>query len=61
MENKEFNNEMQMKHPNFIGKNGNLYLVRCLKCNTENHGMMVTSGQCSWCGWPEDDKEIGHE
>jgi hypothetical protein len=42
---------------NFIGENGNLYLVRCMACpdagefGTENYALNVSSGICSWCGW----------
>ena len=57
MENKEFKDNMQSKHPNFIGDNGKLYLVRCFKCNTENYAMAVATGICAWCGWSEKNKE----
>lgn len=35
--------------PNFI-KDGQVYLVRCPKCNKENYAPAVASGQCVWCG-----------
>ena len=44
----------QDKHPNFRGKDGKLYLVRCFACNKENYSPAVASGQCAWCGWKED-------
>jgi hypothetical protein len=48
----------QLKPPNFIGKNGKLFLVRCYNCGgehgTENYLPAVASGQCVWCGWPEE-------
>lgn len=37
--------------PNFIGDNGNVFLVRCPKCNSENYAMAVSSGICAWCGF----------
>ena len=40
-----------IKHPNFITKDGNVYLVRCPKCDKENWAPAVASGQCAWCGF----------
>lgn len=49
---------IQLKNrANFIGKNGNLYLVKCMMCpdagelGTENYAMNVAHGVCTWCGW----------
>lgn len=51
----------QERHPNFIGKNGKLYLVRCFVCDEdrgrENWAPAVASGQCAWCGWREGKEE----
>ena len=42
------------RHPNFRDSNGNLFLVRCFKCEpengVENWAMAVASGKCAWCG-----------
>lgn len=47
----------QDKHPNFRNKKGQLFLVRCFKCEPgrgrENNSTIVASGQCCWCGWKE--------
>lgn len=37
--------------PNFITKDGSVYLVRCPKCGKENWAPAVASGQCAWCGF----------
>ncbi len=46
------------RHPNFRGKDGKLFLVRCFACGgkrgTENYAMSVATGQCAWCGWKEE-------
>jgi len=46
--------------PNFR-KNGQLYLVRCFKCDPingrENWAMAVATGHCAWCGWPKEEKK----
>ena len=42
---------MKVEEPNFIGKDGKIYLVRCPKCNLENYAYMVATGQCCWCGY----------
>jgi hypothetical protein len=48
----------QDRPPNFRGKEGNLYLVRCFVCGgeygTENYAPAVATGQCAWCGWKEE-------
>ena len=49
----------QDKEPNFRHEeDGSLYLVRCYNCNKkygrENFSMLVSTGQCAWCGWKED-------
>lgn len=50
------------KIPNFRGSNGNLYLIRCYNCDKdcgrENYTCMVAVGQCNWCGWVDNLKEI---
>lgn len=43
--------------PNFRGKHGVLYLLRCFACGGE-HGRenwmpAVATGTCAWCGWRE--------
>ena len=38
-----------------------LYLVRCPRCDRENHSMVVADGYCAWCGYvakEEDDNGI---
>lgn len=51
----------QDRPPNFRGKEGNLYLVRCFACASErgreNYTLAVATGQCAWCGWKEEDDE----
>jgi len=51
----------QDKEPNFRGKDGKLYLVRCYACEPrygrENYMPAVATGQCAWCGWQEKPKE----
>jgi ribosomal protein L37E len=42
---------------NFIGKNGNIYLVRCPRCDLENYVMNAPQGLCTWCGWPHEIEE----
>ena len=41
--------------PNFRDKDGNLYVLRCFKCDPENgrenHGAAVSSGICAYCGY----------
>lgn len=46
--------------PNFLTKDGQLYLVRCYACGPEgrgreNWGPAVATGTCAWCGWPSED------
>ena len=44
--------EQLTNRANFLGKNGNLYLVRCVACgDRENWNPAVASGSCAWCGW----------
>lgn len=49
-------------HPNFIGKNRKLYLVRCYECDKEygreNYVMNVSAGVCTWCGWAADQEIV---
>ena len=48
---------IQDRLPNFRGKLGNLFLVRCFACDPahgrENYAINVSSGICTWCGWHE--------
>ncbi len=48
---------IQDRPPNFRDEDGNLFLVRCFKCDDkrgkENWSMAVSSGVCAWCGWTE--------
>ena len=48
---------IQDSQPNFRGKDGKLYLVRCFQCDEsrgrENYVLAASSGQCGWCGWKE--------
>lgn len=36
---------------NFRDESGRPYVVHCPKCDRENWGPAVASGQCAWCGW----------
>ena len=56
----------QNRPPNFIGKNGKFFLVRCFdpihgeewkEIGLENHLPTVATGQCAWCGWNKEDAE----
>lgn len=54
--------EEQNKFPNFVGDDGEFYLVRCFCCGnkergTENYGPAVSSGECAWCGWSREKVE----
>lgn len=40
-----------IKHPNFVDKDGRVYLVRCPKCERENYAFNVALGICTWCGF----------
>jgi hypothetical protein len=50
----------QYSEPNFVGKNGNFYLVVCYVCpgvgdrGRENWKMNAASGVCTWCQWKYD-------
>lgn len=50
---------IQDRVPNFRGKGGRLFLLRCFNCDTaigvENPAPYVASGTCAWCGWTEND------
>jgi len=52
---------IQDREPNFRGKFGNLFLVRCFECDPEhgreNYAMNVATGVCTWCGWHEKKNE----
>lgn len=56
----------QYSEPNFVGKNGRFYLVRCFNCvgtdyeSTENYGPAVATGRCAWCGWKPDPEIIAY-
>ena len=39
----------EVNHPNFI-HNGQIYLVRCPECKSENWAPAVSTGECAWCG-----------
>ena len=57
----EENTVVAIHPPNFIGDDGNVYLVRCPKCRRENYSLAVSSGQCAWCGLkilPNNKKDI---
>mgnify|MGYP003405059196 CR=1 FL=1 len=51
----------QLRRPNFRGKKGTIFLVRCFLCEPkrglENYLPSVASGQCAWCGWKEGQTE----
>lgn len=55
-ENIERNKQLKNK-ANFLGKDGKLFLVRCMMCpdagerGRENYAMNVAAGLCAWCGW----------
>ena len=44
-------NTEEIKPPNFIGNNGQVYLARCPKCDKENYAMNVAIGICTFCGF----------
>ena len=49
----------QYAEPNFVGRNGRFYLVRCFKCDSsprgrENYIPGGASGRCGWGGWKPD-------
>jgi hypothetical protein len=57
--------EDQLKNKaNFIDQHDRLYLVRCMNCpdagdrGRENYAMAVYHGECAWCGWNEQNKEL---
>ena len=41
---------------NFRDEEGNAFLVRCPACNRENYTIAVSTGQCAWCGWKEEEE-----
>lgn len=41
---------MSTREDTFINKDGNICMVRCIKCKRENYAMAVYSGMCAWCG-----------
>lgn len=47
--------------PNFKGKDGRLYLIRCYECGgeygRENYAPAVADGVCAWCGWKGESDE----
>lgn len=51
---------IQDRHPNFRDADGDLYLIRCFRCDPEygkeNYAANAPLGICTWCGW-EDRKE----
>lgn len=59
MEENEFS--INDRPPNFRDDDGQLYLVRCFKCDAkrglENYAPAVATGNCAWCGWNEQMEE----
>lgn len=55
----------QNKPPNFIGKNGDFFLVRCFNCGgdygRENYLPAVASGECEWCNWSKEKAEVEND
>lgn len=49
----------QLRDPNFFGRDGSFYLIRCYHCDPEygreNWAMAVATGTCNWCGWSTPD------
>lgn len=49
------------KEPNFKGKEGKWFLVRCFECGgkigQENYIPDVASGICAWCGYDINKKQ----
>lgn len=37
---------------------GKLFMVRCADCGRENWAPAVASGQCAWCGYKAQKKDI---
>lgn len=37
------------------------YLIRCPKCEMENYGPAVSSGQCCWCGHAAQEEDVDME
>jgi len=50
--------KVKVEHPNVVGDDGTIYLVRCPKCKTENYAPAVSSGVCAWCGFDASEKEV---
>lgn len=55
----------QYDEPNFVGKNGKFFLVRCYKCDDthrgrENYIPSAATGCCAWCGWKPDPEIIAY-
>lgn len=46
--------------PNFINKEGRIFLVRCpnINCRKENYSIAVASGICSFCGYNLNETKI---
>jgi hypothetical protein len=42
---------MKVERPNFVDKDGNVFLVKCPKCKFENYAPAVADGVCAWCGY----------
>jgi NAD-dependent SIR2 family protein deacetylase len=38
--------------------NGKIYMAYCVKCDRENYALVVSSGQCAWCGYQATKKDI---
>ena len=41
--------------------NGLVCMQRCFTCGRENWAPIVSSGQCAWCGYNPNDKEVKDE
>ncbi len=49
---------MSLKGNVFSGKDGNLFMICCPKCERENWAMSVASGECCWCGYKATKEDV---
>ena len=42
----------------FKGTEGDLFMVRCPKCERENYSPAVSSGICAWCGYVATEEDV---
>ena len=42
----------------FKGTEGDLFMVRCPKCERENYTPAVSSGTCAWCGYVATEEDV---